>query len=106
MPEKRKWSYNEVIVACALYAVNSPDKLSASNPRVISVAQKLNMSPGTLSMRLRNFEKLDPIAQAQGRKGLSSVAKTDREVWAAFQNDWIKIIEQAEALVGPLRKDT
>ena len=100
--KKRSWTHDEVVVACALYSVVAGESLSPSNPKVAVVAEKLNLSPGSLSMRLRNFASLDPESIKRGQTGLSNIAIADRQVWTEFQKDPAAIIKRAEEIIGPL----
>ncbi len=104
MAERKNWTREESIVACALYAVTPYNKIQSINPQVIEVAKKLDRTPASLAMRMTVYASLDPVGQANGRKGFDSAPKQDREVWAAFQENWRAIMEQAEKIVGPLRQ--
>lgn len=104
MPEGKVWTKDECIVACALYAVTPYDKIQSHNPKIIEVAGKLGRSPASLTMRMTMYAALDPVSQAKRHKGFGMVAKQDREVFSEFQKDWEKIMERAEAIVGPLRE--
>lgn len=104
MAEWKYWTREESIVACALYAVTPYSKIASTNPKIIEVAEKLGRTPASLAMRMTQFASLDPVGQANGRKGFDSAPKQDREVWAAFQENWRAVMEQAEKIVGPLRQ--
>lgn len=103
MSERKSWSREESIVACALYAVTPYNKIYSGNPKVIKVAERIGRSPASLAMRMTTYAALDPVGQAKGHKGFESASKQDREVWAEFQADWRSVMEQAEKIVGPLR---
>lgn len=103
MAERKAWTREDSIVACALYAITPYDKIQSINPQVIEVAKKIERSPASLAMRMTSFASLDPVGQAKGRKGFDSATKQDKEIWAEFQADWKSIMEQAEKIVGPLR---
>ena len=103
MAERKNWTREESIVACALYAVTPYNKIASTNPKVIEIAEKLGRTPASLTMRMTQFASLDPVGQANGRKGFDSAPRQDREVWAEFQENWKSVIEQAEKIVGPLR---
>lgn len=103
MAERRQWTREESIVACALYAVTTYDQIQSINPKVQEVAKKLGRSPASLAMRMTMYAALDPVSQAKGHKGFDAITKQDREVFSEFQKDWRSIMEQAEKIVGPLR---
>lgn len=48
-------------------------------------------------MRMRNFQHIDPTVS---KKSLSHIAKLDKEIFAAFQNDWGELSWQAEEITG------
>ena len=49
---------------------------------------------------MRNFQFLDPGVTGAGKKGMSHVAKADKEIFEEFQNDWGNLGAQAEEIVG------
>ena len=49
---------------------------------------------------MRNFQFLDPGVTGEGKKGMSHVAKADKEIFEEFQNDWGNLGAQAEEIVG------
>lgn len=102
MADRKTWTREESIVACALYAVTPYNQIQSHNPQVMAAAEKLGRSPASLAMRMTMYAALDPVSQAKGHKGFDSITKQDREVFAEFQKDWKSIMEQAEAIVGPL----
>ena len=105
MAERKKWSHEDNIVACALYAVTPYSKLHRGNPQIVTVAEKLDCTPDALAHRVTGFAGLDPVGQAKGHKGFASSSEDMRAVWAEFQQDWQKVMKQAEEIVGPLREE-
>lgn len=103
MSERRTWSYEDSVVACALYAVTPYSKIASTNPKVIEVAQKIGHTPGSLAMRMTQYASLDPVGLAKGHVGFDSATRQDKQVWAEFQKNWKSVMERAEAIVGPLR---
>lgn len=49
---------------------------------------------------MRNFQFLDPGVTGEGKKGMSHVAKMDKEIFIEFQNDWGELATTAEEIVG------
>ena len=97
------WSFEEDIVACALYAVTEYSKIHVSNPQIIEVAEKIGRSPSTLVKKLTSYASLDPAGRAKGHKGFKGVSLQMECIFALFLRDWKKIVERAEKIVGPLR---
>ncbi|MCM1233036.1 MAG: HNH endonuclease [Ruminococcus flavefaciens] len=64
------------------------------------MAEILELSIGSLVLRMRNFQFLDPRVTGEGKKGMSHVAKMDKEIFAEFQNDWGELATMAEEIVG------
>ncbi len=105
MADRKAWTREESVVACALYAVTPYNQIQSHNPQVVAVAEKLGRSPASLAMRMTMYAGLDPVSQAKGHKGFDATTKQDREVFAEFQKDWKSIMAQAEAIVGPLHAE-
>lgn len=55
---------------------------------------------GSLVLRMRNFQFLDPGITGEGKKGMSHVAKMDKQIFEEFQNDWGNLGAMAEETVG------
>lgn len=64
------------------------------------MAEILELPIGSLVLRMRNFQFLDPGVTGEGKKGMSHVAKMDKEIFAKFQNDWGELATRAEEIVG------
>ena len=64
------------------------------------MAEILELSIGSLVLRMRNFQFLDPGVTGEGKKGMSHVAKMDKEIFIEFQNDWGELATTAEEIVG------
>lgn len=61
------------------------------NPEIIELAALLGRKVGSVSRKLANFSRLDPILQARDVHGLEHGAKGEEQVWREFA-------EQPEAL--------
>jgi putative restriction endonuclease len=55
------------------------------NPKVLELADLLGRTPGSVSMKLSNFARLDPALQARGIAGLTRGAKGEKEIWDEFR---------------------
>ncbi|MGC2423207.1 MAG: hypothetical protein WA666_02505 [Nitrospirota bacterium] len=56
--------------------------LSLGDQRVINLSGELNISPGSIRMKLQNFASLDPMAITAGLKNASNL---DKLIWEEHQ---------------------
>ena len=104
MSDRKEWSFEEDLVACALYAVTEYSKIKEANPQIIEVAGKLNCNPSALVKKLTMYAGLDPVGQAKGHKGYKGSASFQmKSIFALFYQDWQEVMKRAEKIVGPLR---
>lgn len=87
-------------MAYALYCVTPLNKINPSNKVIRQVSEILDLPIGSLVLRMRNFQFLDPGVTGEGKKGMSHVAKMDKQIFEEFQNDWGNLGAQAEEIVG------
>ena len=94
----KHWTKEEVCLVLNLYCKLPYGKMNHTTPEVIKLAKFLNRTPSAISMRLCNFAALDPTIE---QKGMSNVAKLDKEVWKEFFNneDAINDIEEKSAKI-------
>jgi len=92
-----KWTREEIIVAYALYCITPLNKINMSNALIKQVSETFGHSQASLVMRMQNFTSIDPRAQ---KKGLSNVAKADKQIFEEFKNDWGALSIQAEEITG------
>lgn len=102
---RRDWTRDELIVAMNLYSRLTFGQLHARNPLVREVAAEMGRTPGSLAMKLCNLASLDSAVTSRGRVGLSGTSNLDREVWAAFQQDWDKMGVESERRFNALMKN-
>jgi putative restriction endonuclease len=79
------WTRDELILAFSLYAEIPFGKIHMGNPKVQELAKLLGRTPGSVSMKLSNFARLDPALQARGIVGLQRGAKGEKEIWDEFR---------------------
>jgi hypothetical protein len=96
---RRPWSRDELLIAFNLYCRMPFGRLHQRNPTIISVADHLGRTPGSVAMKLCNFAAFDPLLRARGVRGLSGVSVADRELWDEFHADWTRLaIESQQAM--------
>jgi putative restriction endonuclease len=99
MSRRRAWTRDELLVAFNLYCRLSFGQLRHGNKDVIALAKQIDRSPSAVSMKLCNFASFDPIHQVRGVSGLGHAAKSDKEIFEAFNTDWTTLaIESEDAL--------
>ena len=81
------WTREELILAFSLYSEIPFGKIHMRNPQVLRLASLLGRTPGSVSMKLSNFARLDPSLQARGIVGLARGAKGEEDVWNEFRRD-------------------
>jgi putative restriction endonuclease len=79
------WTRDELILAFSLYSEIPFGKIHMGNPKVLELARLLGRTPGSVSMKLSNFARLDPALQARGIAGLQRGAKGEKEIWDEFR---------------------
>ncbi len=91
--DRKKWTREETILAVNLYCRISFGRQHSRSPEIIELANALERTPSSVSMRLNNLTSLDENEIERGVKGLTSASNLDREVWKEFQADWDRMIK-------------
>ncbi|MFL6527821.1 MAG: HNH endonuclease [Chthoniobacterales bacterium] len=81
------WTREELVIAFSLYSEIPFGKIHMRNPQVLELAGLLDRTPGSVSMKLSNFARLDPALKARGIAGLTRGAKGEEQVWDDFRRD-------------------
>jgi putative restriction endonuclease len=81
MVERRNWSEDEVRKALALYLRTTFGRMHSRNPEIISLAQDIGRTAGSVALKLVNLASLDSSIPA---KGMANASATDRRVWQTF----------------------
>ena len=104
------WTRDELILALDLYFDHpTPDQ---NRPEVIALSALLTRywaqtggatsetlrNPSGVSMKLSNFQRLDPVFQDRGAKGLANGARRDVEIWEEFSGDRTRLRAVAHAI--------
>lgn len=99
------WTRDEQILAFSLYSEIPFGKIHMGNPKVLELAGLLGRTPGSVSMKLSNFARLDPALQARGIAGLQRGAKGEKEIWDEFrERPEALAFESQQLLAKKLRK--
>lgn len=93
--ERKNWTEEEVTLALAVYFQTPYGRISAKNPMLKSLAEKIGRSAGAVSYKLANLADLDKRVVEAGRKGFSNGSKIDALVWEKYVNEKGDIALQA-----------
>lgn len=88
----RKWTKDEEILAFALYCKTPFGKIHSRNDEIIQLANALERTPASVSMKLCNFARFDERLQARGVAGLSNGSHLDEEIWNEFSKNLIGVL--------------
>jgi len=112
--EKRQtnpdWTRDELILALDLYQ-DHPDA-DQRHPRVADLSKLLNVlwsasseggasslrNANGVSMKLANFQRLDPVYIEKGRVGLTRGGRLEKEIWAEFSANPTRLRSVATAI--------
>jgi putative restriction endonuclease len=96
----KDWTRDEHILAFNLYCKIPFGQIHTHNPRIIELAKLLHRTPGSVSMKLSNFARLDHDLKARGIKGLTHGAKGEEEVWHEFDDNPEVLAFESERLLS------
>jgi HNH endonuclease len=94
------WTRDELILAFALYSEIPFGQIHMRNPRVLELAKLLGRTPGSVSMKLSNFARLDPALQSRGIRGLKRGAKGEEEIWNEFNGRPEALVFRSQQLLA------
>jgi hypothetical protein len=94
------WTRDELTLAFALYSEIPFGQIHMRNPKVLELAKLLGRTPGSVSMKLSNFARLDPALQARGILGLQRGAKGEEEIWNEFKTRPETLVFRSQELLA------
>lgn len=97
--KSRNWTREELILAFNLYCKISFGQIGSKNPKIIELAEIINRTPSSVSLKLSNFASLDPYHIQRGIKGLSHGSKLDKKIYDEFSNNWEDLVYESEVLL-------
>lgn len=104
--ERRLWSREELILALNLYLKLPFGKLDSRTPEIIRLAEILDRTPSSISMRLNNFASVDPFHQQRGIVGLKGGKKQVEPIWNEFINNKEELLFESERILANLEHKT
>jgi putative restriction endonuclease len=75
------WARPELMLAVELYCRTPFGRIHQRNPDIITLANALGRTPGSVVLKMVNFAALDETIE---QKGMSNVSRADREIWSEF----------------------
>ena len=93
----KAWSYDEEILALTLYYQVPFGTIHAHNQKIVELAESLNRSPASVSMKMCNFARFDPVLRERGVAGLQNGSKLDEMVWDQFHANMDELVEASDA---------
>lgn len=103
---QKLWTREELILAINLYCKLPFGKMHKTNPFVIELAELIDRTPSSITLKLGNFASFDPTLKARGIKGASNASKLDKEIWDEFYSNWDEALLGSESLFAQKKKTT
>jgi putative restriction endonuclease len=97
MPRKN-WTRDELILAFNLYCRTPFGKIHNRNPEIIALANAIGRTPSSVSWKLANFARLDPVLAKRGIAGAGHGSNMEKEIWQEFESDWERLAFESEML--------
>lgn len=96
MASGNRWNRDELLIVMNVYEKLPFGQFDQHNAVIKEIANRLNRTPSSVSMKLCNLASLDPKLKARGRKGLEGASNLDRSVWNEFHEDPEKLGSESE----------
>jgi putative restriction endonuclease len=96
------WTHDEHILAFNLYNDIPFGTIHNRNPRLHELAGLMGRRVNSVSMKLANIARLDPVHQARGIMGMKNGAKGEAAVWEEFGQDPEALALKSEQLLASL----
>lgn len=93
----KAWSYDEEVLALSLYWQTPFRLIHSSNPKIQELASSLGRSNASVSMKMCNFARFDPVLRERGVAGLQNGSKLDEMVWDQFHANMDELVEASDA---------
>jgi putative restriction endonuclease len=85
--DNQKWTREEHIIAFHLYNRIPFGTIHMRNPALLELAALLGRKIGSVSYKLANFSRLDPVHQARDIHGMGHGSKGEEQIWKEFHED-------------------
>lgn len=101
--ERKNWSEQELIVAFNLYCKIPFGQYHKHNKKIIELSKILGRTPSSVSFKLCNFARLDPLHQKRGIKRMQHGSKLEEKIWNEFNQNWEELAYQSEIILAELK---
>lgn len=95
-----KWTKEQTIVALYYYCIIPFNKATSTNPTIAKISKLMGRSHNSLKMKIGNFGSLDPELRKRGIVGLGNTSKLDEQVWDEYNQNWGKLVNDAESILA------
>lgn len=99
MARGANWTWDETLMAWALYMTLPAKELDDMKPEVQKLAQAIGRTPNSVSLKVWNIAAHDVHRRAEGKVGMSHGSRLDGQVWEAFGQKGDSLVEQAVGLL-------
>ena len=89
-------SRQELLLALGLCFETTFGKQHKTQPPIIEMASAIGRTPSSVAMKLNNFTSIDPSETGRGITGLTGARKLDRVVWAKFEANRERLVDEIE----------
>lgn len=96
MPVRKNWTRDELLLLLNVYHKMTFGQMHGRQPTVMTLAKKLERTPGSVAMKLCNLASLDPALKLRGIKGLSGASKLDETMWQEFHEHLDETVPASE----------
>ncbi len=97
---RNDWKREELVLAFNLYCKLPYGQFNNRNKEVNNLGALIGRTGGAVAFKLVNFVSLDPVHQAQGRKGATNIGKLDKEIFNEFVNNWDELLFESEKILA------
>jgi putative restriction endonuclease len=94
------WTNDEHILAFRLYNEIPFGSIHSRNPRIQELSAILGRHVNSVSLKLANIARLDPVHQARGIMGMRNGAKGEKAVWDEYAKDPEALALKSEDLLA------
>jgi len=96
MPARKNWTRPELLILLNVYHKMTFGQMHERQPTIITLAKKLERTPGSVAMKLCNLASLDPALKLRGIKGLSGASRLDETMWQEFHANLEETVPASE----------
>lgn len=95
MEIRRNWSWEEILMAFALYFLLDPKHIDGKQRDVSALAHAIGRTPSSVALKIANISAHDANRLAEGKVGLSHGSKFDSMIWDSYSEEGDALLETA-----------